>query len=682
MNKKNFNEVLKQRELAEAGKASDDGKMSLDSTERVKVLSPGQLVFKRFINNKLAIVGSVILIFMFLFAFVMPLFYPYSQTEIFYKYDKSIVNYAMASERAEYPLMQLEGTEEIHYTVKNYLTATINDIQTNGLSEKILLDESGASYLVKKFNENIYTLSTAPRTEIGTLTTQLKYADYNGILKALQYAPGCAQLEGFEDALLAAINGGMTEFKLDNMTFALVAGRKQTYTIYATDGGFSYVSTVLGEEFENAVSENLDNSNFVYKNKNYSIVEANGEYTVYEMGNQQVVGYMTNYVFDAYDDSFVISDAFKLDAIVAFVEGSTFSENGTDYKVVNADDEMYVYAENNETTPVAVFSNMVIRNYDGTDTLEFAFKEKVHDVVEEMMTSGLQETTFTWDIAQVDSNGEYTLDADGNQIKEATEMKVVLKNNSYVISCPTVTYLIDIFASPSKTHWVGTDGDGMDVLARMMYGGRVTLIFCFVTIIIEMVLGVIMGGIAGFFGGWVDNIIMRAVDVFYCIPSMPILIILGAVFDSLKMAPYTRVAWMMAVLGFLGWAGVARMVRGQILSLREQEFMVAAESIGLKTRRRIFKHLVPNVMPQLIVSASSGLGGIIIMESTLSFLGLGVKHPLATWGTMINSVSTAEAMVRYTYIWIPVGLLICLTVIAFNFVGDGLRDAFDPKMKR
>ena len=110
--------------------------------------------------------------------------------------------------------------------------------------------------------------------------------------------------------------------------------------------------------------------------------------------------------------------------------------------------------------------------------------------------------------------------------------------------------------------------------------------------------------------------------------------------------------------------------------------MVAAEAIGLKSRKRIFKHLIPNVMPQLIVTATSGLGAVIIYESTLSFLGLGVKHPLATWGTIINSVSSASAMAHYAFIWIPVGLLICLTVIAFNFVGDGLRDAYDPKSKR
>ncbi|MGN1147949.1 MAG: ABC transporter permease, partial [Lachnospiraceae bacterium] len=303
--------------------------------------------------------------------------------------------------------------------------------------------------------------------------------------------------------------------------------------------------------------------------------------------------------------------------------------------------------------------------------------------IDDMVAAGNTEASFEWEIPQMDENGAYEYDENGSLVKELTEMKVVNKNGSFIVSCEQVNYLIDIYAEPSAAHPVGTDGDGMDVLARMMYGGRVSLLVCFVVIIIETVLGVIMGGIAGYFGGWVDNVIMRLVDIFYCIPSMPILIITGALFDAQKLTPYVRLVWMMAILGVLGWAGVARMVRGQILSLREQEFMVAAESIGLKTRRRIFRHLVPNVMPQLIVTASSGLGSIIITESTLSFLGLGVKHPLATWGTMINSVTgSSENMIRYTYIWVPVGLLICLTVIAFNFVGDGLRDAFDPKMKR
>ena len=215
-----------------------------------------------------------------------------------------------------------------------------------------------------------------------------------------------------------------------------------------------------------------------------------------------------------------------------------------------------------------------------------------------------------------------------------------------------------------------------------MYGGRVSLMVGFVVVFLEIFLGVIMGGLAGYYGGWVDMVIMRLVDIFYCLPSMPIMIILGAMMDAQRMDTYLRLMIMMAALGIMGWAGVARMVRGQILSLREQEFMVATEATGIKVKDRIFHHLIPNVMPQLIVIATMGMGGVIITESTLSYLGLGVKHPLATWGTIINSVSSASAMKHYAHIWIPVGLLICLTVIAFNFVGDGLRDAYDPKAKR
>ena len=163
---------------------------------------------------------------------------------------------------------------------------------------------------------------------------------------------------------------------------------------------------------------------------------------------------------------------------------------------------------------------------------------------------------------------------------------------------------------------------------------------------------------------------------------MRIMIILGGIMDAMRMDVYRRLFIMMIALGIMGWAGVARLVRGQILSFREQEFMIAAEATGIKVKDRIFKHLIPNVMPQLIVSATMGIGGTILTESTLSFLGLGVKHPLATWGTMINSVSSASAMAHYAYIWIPVGLLISFTVIAFNFIGDGLRDAYDPKGKR
>lgn len=231
-------------------------------------------------------------------------------------------------------------------------------------------------------------------------------------------------------------------------------------------------------------------------------------------------------------------------------------------------------------------------------------------------------------------------------------------------------------------HWLGTDANGMDILTRLMYGGRISLLIGFVVILIEVVIGVVLGGLAGYFGKWVDNLIMRTVDVFNCIPTWPILIIIGSIMDAQRIDPTARIYMMMLVLGILGWPGVARMVRGQILSLREQEFMVAAEATGLSVSRRIFRHLVPNVIPQLIVICTMGLGGIILTESTMSFLGLGVKFPYASWGNIIQSVSNVYVMTNYWFVWIPAGFMILITVLGFNFVGDGLRDAFDPKMKR
>lgn len=235
---------------------------------------------------------------------------------------------------------------------------------------------------------------------------------------------------------------------------------------------------------------------------------------------------------------------------------------------------------------------------------------------------------------------------------------------------------------PSKDHWLGTDKDGMDIMSRLMYGGQVSLTIGFIVITFEMFIGIIMGGIAGYYGKWVDNLIMRIVDVINCIPQLPVMLIIGAIVDSLHVDEQYNIYIIMLVLGIIGWTGIARMVRGQILSLREQEFMVATEATGLRVSRRIFKHLVPNVIPQLIVIATMGLGGIILTEAALSFLGFGVKHPEASWGNMVNNVRSSYDFITHWHRWLPAGICIFVTVLAFNFLGDGLRDAYDPKMKR
>ena len=255
-------------------------------------------------------------------------------------------------------------------------------------------------------------------------------------------------------------------------------------------------------------------------------------------------------------------------------------------------------------------------------------------------------------------------------------------NSNVYIKTLKSTELILTYERPSSKHLLGTDANGMDLLTRLMFGGRISLAVGFIVIGIELIIGIIFGGISGYFGGWVDMVCMRFVDLFNSIPYWPMLIIAGAVMDSFKLDSIVRIFALMFILGFLSWPGVARIVRGQILTLREQEFMVACEANGIRTSRRIFKHLVPNVMPILIVQATMGLGSIIITEATLSFLGLGIKYPMASWGSIIQGATDMFVMTNYWWIWLPAGFCILITVLGFNFVGDGLRDAFDPKMKR
>lgn len=265
-----------------------------------------------------------------------------------------------------------------------------------------------------------------------------------------------------------------------------------------------------------------------------------------------------------------------------------------------------------------------------------------------------------------------------------TEYEYVTDDGEKIIITEVVetTDTINKYAPPSASHFLGTDEKGMDVFVRLMYGGRISLTIGFIVVILETILGVLLGGIAGYFGRWVDQLIMRIVDIFNCIPTLPILLIASAVIDSWNVEADQRIYILMVIITIFGWSGTARLVRGQILSLREQEYITATEVMGLPTWRKIFKHLIPNVMPQLIVSMTLGLGSVILYESTLSYLGLGVQLPKAAWGTMIAGANDPQVLNYHLNMWLPAGILIVIAVLGFNFVGDGLRDAMDPKAKK
>ena len=289
------------------------------------------------------------------------------------------------------------------------------------------------------------------------------------------------------------------------------------------------------------------------------------------------------------------------------------------------------------------------------------------------------------------------IEVDQSPIVEYTTKTIEYQKNGKTYTIYQITEKTEkenALAPLSAEHPLGTDETGYDVLTRLMYGGRISLIIGFISVFIITVLGVIMGGIAGYFGGVVDNIIMRLCDILMCIPGFPIMLVFGTVltaFGELENPtiiqdvmgdPRYRIYFLMAFLTLFSWPGIARLVRGQILSLREQEYMVAAEAMGYSTGRKIFKHLVPNIMPQLIVSMTLSLGSMILYEASLSFLNMGVQPPYAAWGTMINAASDLNILENYINIWAPPGICIVVAVLGFNFVGDGLRDALDPKARR
>lgn len=232
-----------------------------------------------------------------------------------------------------------------------------------------------------------------------------------------------------------------------------------------------------------------------------------------------------------------------------------------------------------------------------------------------------------------------------------------------------------IRAAPSARHPLGTDHAGRDTLTRLLYGGQVSLGLALGTVSIYMVVGVAVGAVAGYFGGAVDNVLMRLVDIVQSFPvillALTIVAIRGPAISNLVLA-----------LSFLSWPTPARLVRGEFLSLKQRDFIEAARATGARSVRVVVRHMLPNALAPLIVSATLDVANIILTEAALSYLGFGVPQPWPTWGNMLTEANNYSVLTRMPWLWVPPGLMIFLTVMAINFLGDGLRDALDPRLKQ
>ena len=225
---------------------------------------------------------------------------------------------------------------------------------------------------------------------------------------------------------------------------------------------------------------------------------------------------------------------------------------------------------------------------------------------------------------------------------------------------------------PSREHPLGTDDMGRDILARTLYGGRISLTVGLVSVGISLSIGLILGSLAGFFGGMVDTLIMRLADIFYSFPFLILAITIAAIFGP---SIYNT----MIILGVLSWPGPARLLRAEFLKLKTTDFVTAATGIGASPARIMFRHILPNAFSPLLVSATLGVASSILSEAGLSFLGLGVPPPAPSWGNMLNRARPLHILANMPWMWVPPGLAILVVVLAINFAGDGLRDAFDPR---
>jgi len=239
---------------------------------------------------------------------------------------------------------------------------------------------------------------------------------------------------------------------------------------------------------------------------------------------------------------------------------------------------------------------------------------------------------------------------------------------------PNEIDLMSFRTAPSSTHLLGTDAAGRDVLARLFHAGRVSLSVGLVAVGIYVAIGVVLGGVSGYVGGWVDSLIMRFADMVLSFPAIIVIITLVSILGP-------SIFNVMLVIGLLGWPPITRLVRGEFLSLRERDFVIASKSTGAPDLRIIFRHILPNALTPVIVNATFGMAQAILLEAALSFLGLGVQPPTASWGNMLNAAQSITVLEEMPWLWLPPGLMIVLSVLSINFVGDGLRDALDPRTR-
>ena len=267
---------------------------------------------------------------------------------------------------------------------------------------------------------------------------------------------------------------------------------------------------------------------------------------------------------------------------------------------------------------------------------------------------------------------------------DSGQLDVVGSNAGGIYAGAKQSYLVDENGAVTEScglrgYLFGTDRQGRDVLTRIIHGGKMTMTIGAVAVIVSTIIAIIVGCISGYFGGWVDMVLMRVTEIFSAIPFLPFAMMLSYVIKTMPIDETTRIFIIMVILGLLSWTGLARMIRAQVLAEREKEFVIAAQSMGVKEGRIAFKHILPNVISVILVSVTLDFAGCLLTESSLSYLGFGVQQPTPTWGNMLNGANNSIVIQNYWWQWVFPAIFLAIATISINIIGDTLRDVLDPK---
>ncbi len=608
---------------------SDDDVFAVEKLE-----SPSKLAVKAFFRRKLAVAALVVLVLLFLLVFIGPLFAPIDLTFV----DANQANIAPTMSMRSVP----SGMENNIKSIHGYANFTLGVSQDNTLyiwgSPKDSLSKRDYSEFPEEIKDGNVVAAATGRDHVIAITTDgqvIGWGDNN--LGQYGIYNGDAETDNIAEMPAELINGTIDASKVQSLECSY------QFTALVVDGkAYAWGNKNNCANLARFVESNLTGVKKVAVTNNYIValmedgsVECPGGYLnsikVGERGNRvkltqvlkkqkvtDIAATKRSFIFLMEDGSVIVAgtaDTGELD-VPATVNGEKFvSIAGGSEHVVAVGESGRVYAWGS--------------NSYGQCDVDGMTASKVY--------AGAYQT--------------YTVDADGKLLDSA-----------------------GLSGYP-----FGTDGNGRDTFTRIIHGGKMTMTIGAVAVIVSSIIAVIVGCISGYFGGWVDMVLMRVTEIFSAIPFLPFAMMLSYIFTKKPISEDMKIFIIMIILGLLSWTGLARMIRGQVLAEREKEFVISAKAMGVREKRIAFKHILPNVVSVILVSMTLDFAGCLLTESSLSYLGFGVQLPRPTWGNMLNGANNSVVIQNYWWQWLFPALFLSIATICINIIGDTLRDVLDPK---